>query len=140
VTSTDSSFSFRSQVGKVLGCPLQNWHSSRLSHDAGRLQDFCANRSLILHCCATVLGEQSWTRLLRWRNRTPAPKHAPHQSTLKRVPSTTIKCAIYTPNRFVLIRQWPQFKEGTLYTLVMLRITTSAAILPCYNALEVSLS
>jgi len=73
-------------------------------------------------------------------NRTPAPKHAPHQNTLKRVLPTTTKCAISTPNRFGLTRQWPQFKEGTLYTLTMLRITMSAAVLPSRGVSEVLLS
>jgi hypothetical protein len=40
-------------------------------------------------------------------NRTPAPKHAPYQNTLKTRTSTTTKCAISTPNRFRLTRQWP---------------------------------
>jgi hypothetical protein len=105
------------------------------------------------HCkgCASVRGpnllavrrEQNWLsnkQVNYYTNRTPAPKHAPHQSTLKRVPLTTTKCAIYTPNRFVLTRQWLQFKEGTLYTLAMLWITTSAAILPCHDVLKVSLN
>jgi hypothetical protein len=89
---------------------------------------------------AVVLHESAGPLTNCATNRTPAPKHAPHQSTLKRVPPPTTKYAISIPNRFVLTRQWPQFKEGTLYTLAILLITISIAVLPCHGVLGVSLS
>jgi hypothetical protein len=52
-------------------------------------------------------------------NRTPAPKHVPHQNTLKISPIPPIKCAINSLNQVVSTRQWPQFKEESLLIMLM---------------------
>jgi hypothetical protein len=40
-------------------------------------------------------------------NRTPAPKHVPHQNTLETRPIPRPKCVINSSNQVVLTRQWP---------------------------------
>jgi hypothetical protein len=52
-------------------------------------------------------------------NRSPSPKHAPHQNTLKTRPTPPPKCAINSSNQVVSTRQWPQFKEGSLLIILM---------------------
>jgi len=58
------------------------------------------------------------SQLVTRTNRTPAPKHVPHQNTLKISPIPPTKYAINSSNQVVSTRQWPQFKEESL--LIML--------------------
>jgi hypothetical protein len=62
------------------------------------------------------------------RNRSPAPKHAPHQNTLKTRPTPPPRCAINSSNQVVSTRQWPQFKEGSLLIMLMQLGSSSVTI------------